>query len=62
VNFDGQRPTQRERLQRFAWSAVSVLPAGLGLLWALVDEENLTWHDHSSKTFLTCFSSPAAVH
>jgi uncharacterized RDD family membrane protein YckC len=59
VNFDGQKPTQRERLERFAWSGVSVLAGGLGLLWALVDEENLTWHDHSSKTFLTCFSTPA---
>jgi len=23
------------------------------LVWALVDEENLTWHDHISKTFPT---------
>jgi hypothetical protein len=25
----------------------------LGMLWALVDEEALTWHDHMSKTFPT---------
>ena len=30
-----------------------VLPAGLGLLWALVDEESLTWQDHISHTFPT---------
>ena len=24
-----------------------------GLIWALVDEESLTWHDHISKTFPT---------
>jgi hypothetical protein len=23
------------------------------LVWALVDEESLTWHDHISKTFPT---------
>jgi hypothetical protein len=23
------------------------------LLWALADEEKLTWHDHMSKTFPT---------
>jgi hypothetical protein len=32
---------------------LSVVSAGLGLVWALVDEENLTWHDHISKTFPT---------
>jgi hypothetical protein len=34
-------------------SLLSFLSAGLGLVWALVDEENLTWHDHISKTFPT---------
>ena len=33
-------------------SLLSACP-GLGLVWALVDEENLTWHDHISKTFPT---------
>src|SRR6202041_3046551 len=32
---------------------VFFLSGGLGLVWALVDEENLTWHDHISKTFPT---------
>jgi len=27
---------------------LSMASAGLGLVWALVDEENLTWHDHIS--------------
>jgi hypothetical protein len=34
-------------------SVLSLISAGLGLVWALVDEENLTWHDHISKTFPT---------
>jgi hypothetical protein len=25
---------------------------GLGYLWALADEEALTWHDRMSKTFI----------
>lgn len=53
VNFDGRRPTTRQRLYRFAAGWLSVLAAMLGLLWALVDEESLTWHDHVSKTFPT---------
>ena len=36
---------------RVAWGVFSVLPLGLGLLWALVDQERLTWHDLLSKTF-----------
>ncbi|MEZ5403286.1 MAG: RDD family protein [Bryobacteraceae bacterium] len=59
VNFDGKSPSRRQRLERFGWSGVSFAAGCLGLLWSLVDEESLTWHDHSSKTFLTCFTSPA---
>jgi uncharacterized RDD family membrane protein YckC len=53
VNFDGQTPNRKQRLLRLAASILSVLAAGLGLLWVLVDEETLTWHDHISKTFPT---------
>ena len=55
LNFDGQEPTQRQRLERLGWAFLSILPAGLGLLWSVVDEETLSWHDHSSETFLTSF-------
>ncbi len=53
VNFDGQKPARRFRFYRMASSVLSVLAAGLGVAWALVDEESLTWHDHISKTFPT---------
>jgi uncharacterized RDD family membrane protein YckC len=57
VDFDG-RPTTESQLQmRILGAFFSVLPAGLGLLWALVDEESLTWQDHISHTFPT----PAAT-
>ena len=52
LNFDGRAPQRRQRRMRmFGWclSVSSVL----GLVWALVDEEKLTWHDHISKTFPT---------
>jgi uncharacterized RDD family membrane protein YckC len=51
VTFDGDAPTAHHRWMRVAWGAFSVLPLGLGLLWALVDQERLTWHDLLSKTF-----------
>jgi len=53
INFDGRFPTREQRLFRLASGCLSFLSAGLGLLWALVDEEKLTWHDHMSKTFPT---------
>ena len=51
VNFDGKSPDRDQRLLRLGASVLSAAAAGLGLLWALVDEEHLTWHDHISKTF-----------
>lgn len=51
VTFDGTPPNWQVRLFRTAATGLSILSAGLGLVWALVDEERLTWHDHISKTF-----------
>jgi len=55
----GSRVTQLRRVS--AWppspavpsgrGIVSTLSAGIGLLWALLDEERLTWHDYMSGTF-----------
>ena len=53
VNFDGRTPDRDQRAFRQVSTVLSFLSAGLGLVWALVDEENLTWHDHISKTFPT---------
>jgi uncharacterized RDD family membrane protein YckC len=53
VNFDGRKPSRKQRFYRLCSGSLSLFAAGLGLLWALVDEETLTWHDHISKTFPT---------
>jgi uncharacterized RDD family membrane protein YckC len=53
VNFDGQAPTRSQRFYRTASGFLSLMAGGIGLLWGLVDEETLTWHDHISKTFPT---------
>ncbi len=56
VDFDGNPPSQQRRYQRLFGSIISLLAAGIGLIWALVDEDNLTWHDHMSNTFPTIAS------
>jgi len=53
LTFDGAAPNWRLRVLRLAATGLSLLSAGLGLVWSLVDEEKLTWHDHISKTFPT---------
>jgi len=53
VNFDGQPPDLRQRLCRSGFALLSMAAGAVGLIWALVDEEALTWHDHISRTFPT---------
>jgi uncharacterized RDD family membrane protein YckC len=52
TTFDGFQPERRQRLFRFAGSALSLCTV-VGLLWVFADEEHLTWQDHISRTFPT---------
>jgi uncharacterized RDD family membrane protein YckC len=53
VTFDGFPVEGRTRAARFAATWLSFCSFGLGLVWAVADEETLTWQDHISKTFPT---------
>jgi uncharacterized RDD family membrane protein YckC len=53
LDFDGRLPTRAARMRRIAGGFLSLMSAGLGVLWACFDEEQLTWHDHMSGTFPT---------
>jgi uncharacterized RDD family membrane protein YckC len=53
LDFDGRQPTRQQRVKRFTAGCISIVAAGLGVIWALLDEERLTWHDHMSGTFAT---------
>jgi|HubBroStandDraft_6_1064221.scaffolds.fasta_scaffold337825_2 uncharacterized RDD family membrane protein YckC len=57
IHFDGYPPDRVSRWMRYLAACLSYCACGLGILWALVDEESLAWHDHISKTFPT-FSRP----
>lgn len=58
ITFDGFQVDPRSRALRFASTWLSFCSGGLGILWAVADEENLTWHDHISKTFPTIREVP----
>jgi uncharacterized RDD family membrane protein YckC len=53
VDFDGKRPSKDRRYLRMFGSMLSLLAAGIGMAWALIDEDRLTWHDHISSSFPT---------
>ncbi len=50
--FEGRSPNREQRSRRLLAMPLSVLPLGLGLLWALLDSDFLTWHDRLSETYL----------
>jgi uncharacterized RDD family membrane protein YckC len=53
VDFDGRRPSRARRYGRALGSVLSLAAAGIGMIWALVDEDKLAWHDHISASFPT---------
>lgn len=53
VSFDGSAPTPRQLLWRSFGYLISVGTVLLGFLWALWDEDRLTWQDRISQTYLT---------
>jgi len=53
LNYEGEPPRAGARLVRALGAILSAAALGLGYLWALIDEESLTWHDRMSQTFVT---------
>jgi uncharacterized RDD family membrane protein YckC len=52
--FDDQKPTPWQMRRRVGAVLVSLLPVGLGVLWAIFDEDHLSWHDRISRTYQRC--------
>jgi uncharacterized RDD family membrane protein YckC len=50
--FDGRRPARAQLRRRLGAMALSLLPVGLGLAWAIFDDDHLSWHDRHSQTYL----------
>ena len=49
--FADDNPTRSAMRRRVAALALAVAPFGLGLLWALMDEDRLGWHDRISRMY-----------
>ena len=50
--FDGQIPTREQLQSRLGALLLSLVPVGLGVAWALFDDDRLCWHDRLSRTYL----------
>ncbi|GAB4393582.1 MAG: RDD family protein [Gammaproteobacteria bacterium] len=50
--FDNQALDIWHCVLRFGFSIPATLLAGIGFLWALIDPQQLTWHDRWSKTYI----------
>jgi uncharacterized RDD family membrane protein YckC len=50
--FDEQTPSAAQIKGRLKGMLISVLPVGLGMLWSIFDEDQMSWHDRLSKTYL----------
>lgn len=53
VHFDGNDLTPKDHRRRIFGGVLSMIAGFIGLAWAFVDEECLTWQDHISRTFPT---------
>jgi uncharacterized RDD family membrane protein YckC len=53
VSFHSGVPSSRQMVWRSLGYLISAGACLLGFLWALWDEEHLTWHDRISQTYLT---------
>ena len=53
VSFSGEPPAPRQMLLRSAGYMLSAGTFFLGFLWAMWDEDQLTWHDRLSRTYLS---------
>ena len=50
--FAGYTTTRAQRWGRLMALPLSVLPLGLGVVWALFEDDHMTWHDRLSRTYL----------
>jgi uncharacterized RDD family membrane protein YckC len=50
--FDDENPTREQLCGRWKAMLLSLLPMGLGMVWAIFDVDHMSWHDRLSRTYL----------
>ena len=49
--FTDENPTRKDMRRRIFAQFVAVCPLGIGLLWILLDDDALGWHDRISRMY-----------
>jgi uncharacterized RDD family membrane protein YckC len=49
--FEDENPTREQMRRRIPAQLMSILPGGLGAMWAMWDADHLGWHDHLTRTY-----------
>lgn len=49
--FDDENPGRKTLQHRVGALFLAALPLGLGFLWALLDDDGLSWHDRMTRTY-----------
>lgn len=49
--FDDENPGRKALQHRIGALFLAALPLGLGFLWALLDDDRLSWHDRMTRTY-----------
>jgi uncharacterized RDD family membrane protein YckC len=49
--FADSNPTRKQMRRRLLAQILAVCPLGLGLLWVLLDDDRLGWHDRISRIY-----------
>jgi uncharacterized RDD family membrane protein YckC len=49
--FSDDNPTREAMRRRIFALALSATPFGIGLVWSLLDEDRLSWHDRISRMY-----------
>src|SRR6185437_13997995 len=49
--FAEMNPTRKQKRRRVMAQVLAVCPLGLGLLWVLLDDDRLGWHDRISRIY-----------
>ncbi|HTW44725.1 MAG TPA: RDD family protein [Acidobacteriaceae bacterium] len=49
--FDNENPDRKTMQRRVAATFLAILPLGLGILWAFLDDDRLGWHDRMTRTY-----------
>jgi uncharacterized RDD family membrane protein YckC len=53
--FTDENPTRSAMRRRILAQAIALAPLGIGVLWALLDDEGLGWHDRISRMYLRAY-------